>query len=246
MGTYHADFQTCGTSVCSCLAYPCCDKTAAAFILVFTVGLLYAGDKLVEVNGVPVEGLEPEQVINILVLNLFLNLYPTLYLNCMLFLVHTRAHTCALRGESLKFLTENSDCFLTVDEVHNYSLELEYMTPELNLTLVLVCECDYSTCSFWEKYWFIQTSLIHIFSRSSTHFIFHKKVVERCCFYKSTRYALKQSKWAGKLHHSSWKKRAVVITVVKSHMKSVELSLYLSFCSWSLRVFSLWSVSASQ
>ncbi|PKU48295.1 maguk p55 subfamily member 4 [Limosa lapponica baueri] len=30
-------------------------------------GLLYAGDKLVEVNGVPVEGLEPEQVINILV-----------------------------------------------------------------------------------------------------------------------------------------------------------------------------------
>lgn len=50
----------------------CCDKTAAAaFILVFTVGLLYAGDKLVEVNGVPVEGLEPEQVINILVLNLF-------------------------------------------------------------------------------------------------------------------------------------------------------------------------------
>ncbi|KAM4626554.1 MAGUK p55 subfamily member 4 isoform 2-T2 [Discoglossus pictus] len=30
-------------------------------------GLLYAGDKLVEVNGVPVEGLEPEQVIQILV-----------------------------------------------------------------------------------------------------------------------------------------------------------------------------------
>ncbi|KAL8183671.1 UNVERIFIED_CONTAM: MAGUK p55 subfamily member 4 [Gekko kuhli] len=30
-------------------------------------GLLYAGDKLVEVNGVPVEGLEPEQVIHILV-----------------------------------------------------------------------------------------------------------------------------------------------------------------------------------
>ncbi|NWX52280.1 MPP4 protein, partial [Steatornis caripensis] len=29
-------------------------------------GLLYAGDKLVEVNGVPVEGLEPEEVINIL------------------------------------------------------------------------------------------------------------------------------------------------------------------------------------
>ncbi|XP_053554673.1 MAGUK p55 subfamily member 4 [Bombina bombina] len=29
-------------------------------------GLLYAGDKLVEVNGVPVEGLEPEQVIQIL------------------------------------------------------------------------------------------------------------------------------------------------------------------------------------
>nr|XP_016854602.1 PREDICTED: MAGUK p55 subfamily member 4 [Anolis carolinensis] len=29
-------------------------------------GLLYAGDKLVEVNGVPVEGLEPEQVIHIL------------------------------------------------------------------------------------------------------------------------------------------------------------------------------------
>ncbi|NWQ76841.1 MPP4 protein, partial [Columbina picui] len=29
-------------------------------------GLLYAGDKLVEVNGVPVEGLDPEQVINIL------------------------------------------------------------------------------------------------------------------------------------------------------------------------------------
>ncbi|XP_071977323.1 MAGUK p55 subfamily member 4 isoform X2 [Engystomops pustulosus] len=30
-------------------------------------GLLYAGDKLVEVNGVPVDGLEPEQVIQILV-----------------------------------------------------------------------------------------------------------------------------------------------------------------------------------
>lgn len=52
--------------------HPCCDKaSAAAFILVFTVGLLYAGDKLVEVNGVSVDGLEPEQVINILVLNLF-------------------------------------------------------------------------------------------------------------------------------------------------------------------------------
>lgn len=67
---------------------PWCDKTsAAAFILVFTVGLLYAGDKLVEVNGVPVEGLEPEQVINILVLNLFSTLY--LKSNCMLFLLHT-------------------------------------------------------------------------------------------------------------------------------------------------------------
>uniref|UniRef100_A0A452IRP4 Uncharacterized protein n=1 Tax=Gopherus agassizii TaxID=38772 RepID=A0A452IRP4_9SAUR len=32
-------------------------------------GLLYAGDKLVEVNGVPVEGLEPEQVIHILSLS---------------------------------------------------------------------------------------------------------------------------------------------------------------------------------
>ncbi|XP_053136090.1 MAGUK p55 subfamily member 4 isoform X4 [Hemicordylus capensis] len=32
-------------------------------------GLLYAGDKLVEVNGVPVEGLEPEQVIHILALS---------------------------------------------------------------------------------------------------------------------------------------------------------------------------------
>uniref|UniRef100_A0A663LYA9 MAGUK p55 scaffold protein 4 n=1 Tax=Athene cunicularia TaxID=194338 RepID=A0A663LYA9_ATHCN len=32
-------------------------------------GLLYAGDKLVEVNGVPIEGLEPEQVINILALS---------------------------------------------------------------------------------------------------------------------------------------------------------------------------------
>uniref|UniRef100_A0A8C3L3V7 Membrane palmitoylated protein 4 n=1 Tax=Chrysolophus pictus TaxID=9089 RepID=A0A8C3L3V7_CHRPC len=42
---------------------------AAAFILVFTVGLLYAGDKLVEVNGVSVDGLEPEQVINILALS---------------------------------------------------------------------------------------------------------------------------------------------------------------------------------
>lgn len=49
-----------------------CDKTpAAVFIFVFMVGLLYAGDKLVEVNGVPVEGLEPEQVINILVFNIF-------------------------------------------------------------------------------------------------------------------------------------------------------------------------------
>ncbi|KAM3856356.1 MAGUK p55 subfamily member 4 [Vipera latastei] len=32
-------------------------------------GLLYAGDKLVEVNGIPVEGLEPEQVIHILTLS---------------------------------------------------------------------------------------------------------------------------------------------------------------------------------
>uniref|UniRef100_A0A670XV05 MAGUK p55 scaffold protein 4 n=1 Tax=Pseudonaja textilis TaxID=8673 RepID=A0A670XV05_PSETE len=32
-------------------------------------GLLYAGDKLVEVNGIPVEGLEPEQVIHILALS---------------------------------------------------------------------------------------------------------------------------------------------------------------------------------
>ncbi|XP_009071089.1 PREDICTED: MAGUK p55 subfamily member 4 [Acanthisitta chloris] len=32
-------------------------------------GLLYAGDKLVEVNGVPIEGLEPEQVISILALS---------------------------------------------------------------------------------------------------------------------------------------------------------------------------------
>lgn len=31
------------------------------------LGLLYAGDKLVEVNGVSVEGLAPEQVIHILV-----------------------------------------------------------------------------------------------------------------------------------------------------------------------------------
>uniref|UniRef100_A0A8C7AP31 MAGUK p55 scaffold protein 4 n=1 Tax=Neovison vison TaxID=452646 RepID=A0A8C7AP31_NEOVI len=32
-------------------------------------GLLYAGDKLVEVNGVPVEGLDPEQVIHILAMS---------------------------------------------------------------------------------------------------------------------------------------------------------------------------------
>lgn len=32
-----------------------------------SLGLLYAGDKLVEVNGVSVEGLDPEQVIHILV-----------------------------------------------------------------------------------------------------------------------------------------------------------------------------------
>lgn len=50
----------------------CYDKApAAVFIFLFTIGLLYAGDKLVEVNGVPVEGLEPEQVINILVFNIF-------------------------------------------------------------------------------------------------------------------------------------------------------------------------------
>uniref|UniRef100_A0A8C7EN44 MAGUK p55 scaffold protein 4 n=1 Tax=Neovison vison TaxID=452646 RepID=A0A8C7EN44_NEOVI len=33
------------------------------------MGLLYAGDKLVEVNGVPVEGLDPEQVIHILAMS---------------------------------------------------------------------------------------------------------------------------------------------------------------------------------
>lgn len=50
----------------------CCSKIhAVVFVFVFMVGLLYAGDKLVEVNGVPVEGLEPEQVINILVFNIF-------------------------------------------------------------------------------------------------------------------------------------------------------------------------------
>uniref|UniRef100_A0A8I6ASJ9 MAGUK p55 scaffold protein 4 n=1 Tax=Rattus norvegicus TaxID=10116 RepID=A0A8I6ASJ9_RAT len=38
--------------------------------LVERSGLLYAGDKLVEVNGVPVEGLDPEQVIHILVTSL--------------------------------------------------------------------------------------------------------------------------------------------------------------------------------
>lgn len=78
---------------------PCCDKTAAAaaFILVFTVGLLYAGDKLVEVNGVPVEGLEPEQVINILVLNLF----STLYLKSMLFLLHSLTHSLTLLEEKV-------------------------------------------------------------------------------------------------------------------------------------------------
>lgn len=94
---------------------PCCDKTsAAAFILVFTVGLLYAGDKLVEVNGVPVEGLEPEQVINILVLNLFSTLY--LKSNCMLFLFFSPPHMRARSLSSLNFFTENSDCFLTVDK----------------------------------------------------------------------------------------------------------------------------------
>lgn len=58
------------------------------------VGLLYAGDKLVEVNGVPVEGLEPEQVINILVFNIFLNMFSTLHLKiiCMLALLHTLVH----------------------------------------------------------------------------------------------------------------------------------------------------------
>uniref|UniRef100_A0ABK0LIL2 MAGUK p55 scaffold protein 4 n=1 Tax=Rattus norvegicus TaxID=10116 RepID=A0ABK0LIL2_RAT len=37
--------------------------------LVERSGLLYAGDKLVEVNGVPVEGLDPEQVIHILAMS---------------------------------------------------------------------------------------------------------------------------------------------------------------------------------
>lgn len=37
------------------------------FCVPVCLGLLYAGDKLVEVNGVPVEGLDPEQVIHILV-----------------------------------------------------------------------------------------------------------------------------------------------------------------------------------
>lgn len=37
------------------------------FCVPFCLGLLYAGDKLVEVNGVSVEGLDPEQVIHILV-----------------------------------------------------------------------------------------------------------------------------------------------------------------------------------
>lgn len=37
------------------------------FCVPVCLGLLYAGDKLVEVNGVSVEGLDPEQVIHILV-----------------------------------------------------------------------------------------------------------------------------------------------------------------------------------
>lgn len=41
----------------------------------FFAGLLYAGDKLVEVNGIPVEGLEPEQVIHILVITISLLLF---------------------------------------------------------------------------------------------------------------------------------------------------------------------------
>lgn len=38
------------------------------FRILVHLGLLYAGDKLVEVNGVSVEGLDPEQVIHILVI----------------------------------------------------------------------------------------------------------------------------------------------------------------------------------
>lgn len=82
------------------------DKTpAAVFIFVFMVGLLYAGDKLVEVNGVPVEGLEPEQVINILVF-IFLK-----FLLC----------TLRLYMRKSEFSVKNFRCFLTVNEVHNCS-----------------------------------------------------------------------------------------------------------------------------
>ena len=47
------------------------------FCVPVCLGLLYAGDKLVEVNGVSVEGLDPEQVIHILVTSLLLALSMT-------------------------------------------------------------------------------------------------------------------------------------------------------------------------
>lgn len=112
----------------------CCDKTpAAVFIFVFMVGLLYAGDKLVEVNGVPVEGLEPEQVINILVFNIF----KICFLLCTL-----RLFVCSLFSTLL---------YMRKPEIFNrkfiwapyceWSSQLlmksEDMKPELNLTSVL-------------------------------------------------------------------------------------------------------------
>lgn len=52
-----------------CYFYPT-SLCLSLFCVTVCLGLLYAGDKLVEVNGVSVEGLDPEQVIHILV-NLF-------------------------------------------------------------------------------------------------------------------------------------------------------------------------------
>lgn len=36
------------------------------------IGLLHAGDRIIEVNGFPVDGMEPEQVIQVVVGHLFI------------------------------------------------------------------------------------------------------------------------------------------------------------------------------
>lgn len=53
--------------VCGCLCVFMCVFVSVCACLCVCGGLLHAGDRVVEVNGFPVDGMEPEQVIQIVV-----------------------------------------------------------------------------------------------------------------------------------------------------------------------------------